>query len=77
MCTNENFCATIHRCLQTLRAMPEMEAFSYVIQSHLIFQLKPNFSFCLIVEMHYTVQNEKRGNKFSFLQDAIFSETTF
>ena len=41
------------------------------MQSHLIFQLKPNFSFCLIVEKHYTIHNEKRGNKFSFLQDAI------
>ena len=33
MCTNANYCETIHRCLQIilLRAMPEMKAFSYVI----------------------------------------------
>ena len=54
-----------------------MKAFSFLIRSHLIFQLKPNFSFCIIVEKHYTIHSEKRGNKFSFLQDAIFSETTF
>ena len=45
-----------------VRATPEMKTFSYVIQSHLMFQLEPNFSFCLIVEKHHTIHNEKRGN---------------
>ncbi len=72
-------CETIRRCLQIiqLRATLGMKVFAYVKQSHLIFQLKPDFSCCLIVERHYTIQNEKRGNKFSFLMDAIFSETKF
>ena len=48
MCTNAKDCETIHRCLQLilLGAMPEMEAFSCFIQTHL-FQLKPNFFFLL------------------------------
>ena len=58
--------------LLLLRARPETKAFSYVIQSYLIFQLKPNFSCCSIVEKHYTIHNEKREDKFSFLQNGIF-----
>jgi len=50
--------------------------FSHVIQTDL-FQLKPNFSFCLSVKKYYTIYSGKKGNKFSFLQHTKFSETNF
>jgi len=54
----------------------KLTTFSRVIQTDL-FQVKPNISFCLIVKKHYTIYNEKKRNKFSFLRAAKFGETKF
>jgi len=60
----------------TAESCERRRTFSHVIQTNL-FQLKAIFSFCLIVKKHYTIHNEKKGNKFLFLQDAKFRETKF
>ena len=81
MCTNAKHCETDSSLFTNYTAKSKAGNESILLRYTTILNISAQAKFVLLLsligEKHYTIHNEKRGNKFSFLQNATFRETKF